>query len=481
MKKTNTRSASRKVTHINEGYSAKQRKRGSSVRRRNSSSAERRTEIHRRSSYEEQMLHASDLEAVNTAPEVVDIQEHVKKREKKEKQKQKLKFSLEIGGLDVPFLMLVIMLSLVGLVMLFSASYSAAYYKYGDSLYFIWRQALYTIGGFAVMILVANIPYQIYHKLAFIALGVAFVLLILVLLIGDTYNNATRWLNIAGISFQPSEIAKAAVIISFSSLVIRMGDRMKTFVYGVIPFLAILLMMAALLMKQPHLSATIIICATGIVILFLGGAHIGKLAVLGIIGVAGALWLVLGMGYGMDRINVWLDPTIDPLGDGFQSLQSFYAIGSGGLWGLGLGQSRQKHLFIPEPYNDFIFAIVCEELGFIGAVLIIILFAALVIRGYYIALRAKNLFGTLLAAGVITQIALQTFFNIGVVTGLLPVTGASLPFFSSGGTSTIILFAEMGIVLSVSKQILAPARIQREQNKKQKERKSLSEEIKSIR
>ncbi len=470
MKETNNES--RRVTDIQEGYNSSRRARGSSMRRRAHSSTVHRSS---RSSYDDKMVQTSQDTPVGTS-NVIDISEHAKKREKK----KKVKISFNIGGLDVPFLMLIIMLSLVGLVMLFSASYSAAYYKYGDSLYFIWRQALYTIGGFAVMIIIANLPYQIYYNLAFPALGVAFVLLILVLLIGDTYNNATRWLDIGGISFQPSEIAKIAVIIAFSSLVVRMGDRMKTFTYGIIPFLAILLMMAALLMKQPHLSATIIICATGIVILFLGGANIGKLAILGCIGVAGALWLVLGMGYGMDRINVWLDPSLDPLGDGFQSLQSFYAIGSGGFWGLGLGQSRQKHLFIPEPYNDFIFAIVCEELGFIGAVLIIILFAALVIRGYYIALRAKDMFGTLLASGVITQIALQTFFNIGVVTGLLPVTGASLPFFSSGGTSTIMLFAEMGIVLSVSKQIIAPARLQREQNKRNKKGKTAREEINSI-
>ena len=234
-----------------------------------------------------------------------------------------------------------------------------------------------------------------------------------------------------------------------------MGKRMKTFTYGVVPFLVIIGFFGFLLMREPHLSATIIIAVTGIVIIFMAGAHIGKLAALGVVGVAAVLWIVFGLGYGLDRINMWLDPTLDPQGDGYQILQSLYALGSGGMWGLGLGQSRQKHLFLPEPQNDFIFAIICEELGFVGGALILVIFAAFVVRGYYIALRARDNFGSLLVAGFTTQIALQIILNIGVVTGLLPVTGASLPFFSSGGTSLVILFAELGVVLSVSRQIPA--------------------------
>ena len=257
------------------------------------------------------------------------------------------------------------------------------------------------------------------------------------------------------LTFQPSEIAKAAVIISFSSLAVRMGKRMKTFTYGVVPFLVIIGFFGFLLMREPHLSATIIIAVTGIVIIFMAGAHIGKLMGLGLIGVAAVLYIVFGMGYGLDRVNMWLDPNLDPQGDGYQILQSLYALGSGGMWGLGLGQSRQKHLFLPEPQNDFIFAIVCEELGFVGGALILVIFAVFVVRGYYIALRARDNFGSLLAAGFTTQVALQIILNIGVVTGLLPVTGASLPFFSSGGTSLVILFAELGVVLSVSRQIPA--------------------------
>lgn len=361
-----------------------------------------------------------------------------------------------VGGFDVPYFMLVVMLTLIGLVMLFSASYSSAYYYYGDATYFIWRQFLFAALGFVVMFIVMAIPYQILHKLAFPMLVTAAVLLVLVLFIGQTRNNAQRWIGIGEIlTFQPSEIAKAAIIISFSSLAVRMGKRMKTFTYGVIPFLVIIGFFGFLLMQEPHLSATIIIAVTGIVIIFMAGAHIGKLAALGVIGLAAVLWIVFGLGYGLDRINMWLDPTIDPQGDGYQILQSLYALGSGGMWGLGLGQSRQKHLFLPEPQNDFIFAIICEELGFVGGALILVIFAAFVIRGYYIALRARDNFGSLLVAGFTTQIALQIILNIGVVTGLLPVTGASLPFFSSGGTSLVILFAELGVVLSVSRQIPA--------------------------
>ena len=382
------------------------------------------------------------------APAPSNVRREVRRRPVKEK--------IVTGGFDVPYFMLVVMLMLIGLVMLFSASYSSAYYYRGDATYFIWRQFLFAALGFVVMFIVMAIPYQILHRLSFPMLIAAAVLLVMVLFIGQTRNNAQRWIGIGDVlTFQPSEIAKAAVIISFSSLAVRMGKRMRTFTYGIMPFLIIIGFFGFLLMREPHLSATIIIAVTGVVIIFMAGAHLGKLAALGLIGTAAVLYIVFGMGYGLDRVNMWLDPTMDPQGDGYQILQSLYALGSGGIWGLGLGQSRQKHLFLPEPQNDFIFAIICEELGFVGGALILLIFAAFIIRGYYIALRARDNFGSLMAAGFTTQIALQVILNIGVVTGLLPVTGASLPFFSSGGTWLVILFAELGVVLSVSRQIPA--------------------------
>ncbi|MBQ3879765.1 MAG: putative lipid II flippase FtsW [Oscillospiraceae bacterium] len=361
-----------------------------------------------------------------------------------------------IRGFDVPYFMLTVMLMSIGLVMLFSASYSAAYYKYGNATYFFSRQVWFALGGFAIMFLVTVFPYQIYHRFAVPGLLVAFVLLIAVLFIGENYNNATRWISIGKLfTIQPSEIAKAAVILSFSSFAVRMGKRMRSFLSGIVPFLLIIGMMAVLLMREPHLSATVIIAVTGIVIIFIAGARVSHLAIIGVIGIALFAWLVFGLGYSIDRIHIWLDPYLDPRGDGYQILQSLYAIGSGGVFGLGLGQSRQKNLYLPEPYNDFIFAIICEELGYVGAILIILLFAAFILRGYYIALKARDEFGMLIAVGVTTQIAVQVFFNIGVVTGMLPVTGISLPFFSSGGTSLLILFAELGMVLAVSRQIPA--------------------------
>ncbi|MDP4109273.1 MAG: FtsW/RodA/SpoVE family cell cycle protein, partial [Bacillota bacterium] len=207
---------------------------------------------------------------------------------------------------------------------------------------------------------------------------------------------------------------------------------------------------------EPHLSGTVIIAATGIIIIFAGGANFFHLLLIFATGICGGAAFIMTKPYAMDRIRVWLNPFLDPLDKGWQGVQSLLAIGSGGLWGLGLGQSRQKNLYLPEPANDFIFSVVCEELGFIGAMLIITAFAAMIIRGYWIAVHARDRFGVLLAVGITSQIAIQTVFNICVISGLMPVTGASLPFFSYGGTSLLIQLAEVGVLLSISRQISAP-------------------------
>ena len=363
---------------------------------------------------------------------------------------------LQIGAIDMPFMLLLLALTVVGLITLFSASYTAGYYKFDDPYHYISSQALFAAGGIVAAWIISKIPYQKMHRLMGPALLAAFALMALVLVpgIGTNLNTeATRWIRLGPLTFQPSEVGKAALVIAFSSLCVRMRDRIKR-PLSLLPFLLIMGAMVLMLMQQPHLSATLIVLVTGFVILFVGGGHAGYLAAILGVGGAGLAWIVLGpIHYQYDRIETWLDPFKDPLNAGFQMLQSLYAVGSGGLWGLGLGQSRQKQMYLPEPYNDFIFSIACEELGFIGASLIILLFAAFVIRGYYIALRARDTFGTLLVVGFMTQIAVQVFFNIGVVTGLLPITGASLPFFSSGGTSALMLYAQMGIVLSVSRQM----------------------------
>ena len=265
-------------------------------------------------------------------------------------------------------------------------------------------------------------------------------------------KDVKRWIVIGPINFQPSEIAKFAIILLFSSLIAANHKQMKSFKF--IAFLVVLLgLQCGLVVMEPHLSATVLIFAIGIVLLIVGG--LPKRYILGGVGAGaglGILAVVTGViGYGSDRIKYWLDPWADAKGKGFQTIQSLLAIGSGGILGRGIGQSRQKYLWLPEPHNDFIFAIVCEELGLIGALVIILLFCLLVWRGFTIAMRAKDKFGSLLALGLTFQVGLQAMLNIWVVTNTIPNTGISLPFFSYGGTSLLILLAEMGIVLSVSR------------------------------
>lgn len=366
-----------------------------------------------------------------------------------------------LAGIDAPFTVLVLLLLVIGLVALFSASYTDAYYNMdGNSFHYIIRQGLFAVVGIVAMFIVSRMNYHKFHYLAIPAMVGSVLLLAtrkLIPSIWVTHNGATRWINLGFTEFQPSEIAKLAVIVCFASMISIYGPKkMHTFRYGTLPFVAMIGMLCGLMAFQPHLSGMIIVAGIGVVMMFIGGTNILWLGIGGGVGAAGMVYLMLTMEHAQQRLNVWLDPFIDPTDTGWQAIQSFLAIGSGGIWGLGLGQSRQKHLFLPEAPNDFIFSVWCEEMGLIGAVLVIVLFAALIMRGYYIAMRAGDKFGTLLAAGVTTQIALQTIINMFVVTGLFPVTGAALPFFSYGGTSLMMLLAEVGIVLSVSRRIPAP-------------------------
>ncbi len=384
------------------------------------------------------------------------------------------------GPMDLPFLMLVLMLLGIGVIMMLSASYASAYYddKISSPYYYFIRQLAFGIGGVVIMYFVSKINYQTLRWLSVFALIAAFVLLILVLIpgIGIEHNNAQRWMHIflfAGPECQPSEVAKLAVVLYFSARLAKRGTEKKRKwntrspvgralafldrigLLELVPYGAILIAIAVLMILEPHMSGTILILVAGAAILFAAGVKIYWFLIGGGIGGA-ALWFIINeTEYMSSRIELWRDPWVDATGKGYQSIQSLLAIGSGGLLGLGLGNSRQKFLYLPEPENDFVFAIVCEEFGFIGAALILILFALLIIRGYWIAIHARDRFGALMVVGIITLFAFQVFFNIGVVTGLLPVTGISLPFFSYGGTALIIQLAEMGIVLSVSRQIPA--------------------------
>jgi len=290
-------------------------------------------------------------------------------------------------------------------------------------------------------------------------MGIALTLLVLVLFVGTVEAGARRWINIGGFfNIQPSEIAKIAVIMLFAAMIDNRPDRLaqKKLVpamRGLFPYLSILVAVVGLILLQPHFSGAIIIIAVGGVMLVMGGLAWKWIVMVGSAVAVGMWYIIMFTPYAASRINIWRDPWIDQQGAGYQTIQSLYAIGSGGLFGVGLGQSRQKQLYLPEPQNDFVFAIVCEELGLIGALIILTLFMMLILRGYWVALRARDRFGMLLASGVSSLLAIQTFLNVAVVTNLIPVTGISMPFFSFGGSSLIILLTQMGIVLSVSREI----------------------------
>ena len=357
------------------------------------------------------------------------------------------------GMIDVPYLVLTVLLVVIGLIMLFSASYARAYYKTGNSARYFISQLVFAVMGMGVLFLFSRIPYEWYQKLSLLILFVAVAILALVPLIGIEVGGATRWISLGFTRFQPSEIAKFAVITSFAAIMAAHTRDMKGFKYGFAPYMLILGVIAGLLYLEPHMSATLIILAVGFIMMILGGTNWKFLVGLVVVAVALVAVYLLTKGYTADRIRAWLNPESDPLDKGLQILQSQYAIGSGGLTGLGFGRSRQKYMYLPEEHNDYIFAIVCEELGFIGAIGILALFALLVIRGYWIAMHARDRYSMLLAAGLTTLLALQVFLNVAVVTNLLPSTGISLPFFSSGGTALIMQLAENGIVLNISRSI----------------------------
>ena len=358
--------------------------------------------------------------------------------------------------LDLPFLCVLLMLLCLGLLMLFSAGYAVALYRRGDAYTYIRPQLLFAALGLAAMYAASLVDYHIWHKLAWPVMGLSLLLLVVVLFMPE-YNGCKRWIVLPGLgTLQPSEIAKFAVVLVFSHIISLNHDRMQGFAAGVLPFGIILGLVAVLMLLEPHLSGTLLILSIGAVLMFVGGTGLRWFALAGGLGLGTIFAAVLALPqlvpYAADRLSTWRDPFADPLGEGHQTIQSLYAIASGGVAGLGLGNSRQKYLYVPEPQNDFIFSILCEELGFIGAALVILLFLLLLLRGITLAVRARDKFGALLVVGFVVQVVLQAILNIAVVTNTIPNTGISLPFFSSGGTSLLMLLGEMGIVLSVSRQ-----------------------------
>lgn len=359
-------------------------------------------------------------------------------------------------GLDLGFLILVLVLLTIGTVMMFSASYPVALYEIGDSYYYLKRQLIFILVGVVAMIVVSFVDYHKFHKFCAVIMAVSYITLIAVLLI-PSKTGVQRWIGFGDVfTIQASEIAKFAVIVFLAHWGSKYFNKMQTFKYGVLPGVIVFGTTAILLFLEPHYSCIVIVALLTIIMLYLSGIKlkwlVGAFIALAIVAVIAASTGMLT--YAMSRMDGWgqaLSYTEENKWDTYQTRNSLYAIGSGGLWGLGLGQSRQKYLFLPEPQNDFIFAIVCEELGLIGAAIILLIFALLVWRGITLSLRATDTFGKLLGMGLTAQIGLQVIMNIFVITDWLPNTGISLPFFSYGGSSLIMILAQMGIILSISR------------------------------
>jgi cell division protein FtsW len=351
------------------------------------------------------------------------------------------------------FIIVLVLLSL-GLIMVFSASAPIAEKKYNDIYFFIKKQLRFAVLGMALMLLAANYDYHKYGRKTAIALMVSsIVLLILVLVpgIGVEINGSWRWIYIGSFQFQPSELAKLAIIIFYSYFLSKRKKPLDSFFRDLLPYLFVIGIIALLLLLEPHLSATIIMLALAMIILFAAGAKIRHFAALAAPVCAGLAAVIMFTDYMTLRINSYIDPWSYPKDEGWQTIQSLYAIGSGGLFGRGLGQSLQKFLYVSEPHNDYIFSILAEELGFIGVVTVLLLFLVFIWRGIKIAVHAPDTYGSLLATGVTALIAVQSLFNVAVVTNTVPPTGVSLPFFSSGGTSLVLFMVEAGILLNISR------------------------------
>ena len=353
----------------------------------------------------------------------------------------------------------VLLLLVIGLVALFSASYSTAYYDFeGDSLHYVTRQGMVALGGIVLMVGVSYVPYKVYARLNKVILVVSVVLLILVAIpgIGTVLNGSRRWL----FGFQPSELAKITTIICFSYWIARDPQGIRRFKGLCYPYGMLLLLYIVLLALEPHTSAMMIICGIGVCVLIAGGMRMWYFLPIAVAGGGALTAFYLMFSHVQERFSVWLDPFSDMANLGFQGSMSQIAIGSGGLFGLGLGQGRQKHLYLPESPNDFIFSSWCEEMGLFGALLVILLFSYLIYRGFRAARGAPDKFSAMLATGITAKLAIQTLMNMFVVTGIIPVTGASLPFFSYGGTALLIQLVEIGMLLNVSRYMRIDVRNQ---------------------
>lgn len=360
------------------------------------------------------------------------------------------------GSIDIPFLGLTIALLTIGLIMLFSASYPYAYYYKDSSYYYFIRQIVFAVAGLVAMLLMSKINYKILKAIYKPVFVVTIALLVIVLFHHTNVQNFKRWIPLGPVSIQPSDLAKFTIILTLAVYISKYYKKMKTMKYGILIPVGIIAIFCGLIYLEHHLSCTILMFFIGACLMFAGGSDwklfAFGLAVIVLLGFLVVSFPTLIENYAGKRIVAWLDKDYDPLNGRWQTNNSLYAIGSGGFFGVGLGNSKQKYLYVSEPQNDFIFSIICEELGFLGAAIIIALFAALVIRGLIIASRCKDKFGSFLIIGVVAQIGLQVVLNILVVTDTLPNTGFALPFFSYGGTAIFMLLFEIGVVLSVSRK-----------------------------
>lgn len=355
--------------------------------------------------------------------------------------------------IDFTLLITILLLLSIGLIMLLSASSPSALSESGNSYSYFFRQAIFAVAGLFMMWVISNIDYRFYQKYYKLAYIIAFLLLLAVPLVGTEVNGAKRWINITeSFSFQPSEMAKLLMIIFYAGILVKNRDELNKYGKGFFKHIIMVAPIIVLLLIEPHFSASMIIIGIVAIMMIVAGCKFWHFLVSGlVVGVPGIIGLILLEPYRLQRVTTFLNPWSDPTGDGWQVIQSLYAIGSGGLFGAGLGESKQKYLYIPEPHNDFIFSILAEELGFIGCAVVIILFAIFIWRGILIAMKSPDMFGSLIAIGITAQVAIQVIINIAVVTSSMPATGMPLPFFSYGGTSLFILLCEMGVLLNISK------------------------------
>lgn len=354
---------------------------------------------------------------------------------------------------DFGIFIVILFLLALGIIMISSASSAYALHHHGNSYLFLTKQLAWAGLGIVIMLIVSRIDYRLWGRfsgLLFI-IGIALLMVVLIPHIGVERNGAQRWINLGFTEFQPSEVVKLALIVFFAYRLSKDKDKLSSFWTGLVPYLMWIGLIVVLLLLQPHMSSAAVIVFLGIILLFVAGARIWHFMMLAFPTLALAVVAIMLSSYRLKRVTAFLDPWSDPKGDGWQIIQSLYAIGSGGLFGLGLGRSRQKFLYIPEPHNDFIFSILAEELGYIGVLVVLIAFLIFIWRGLKVAMNAQDSFGSLLAAGITSLVAIQALINILVVTSSMPVTGMPLPFFSYGGSSLLFLMISMGILLNISR------------------------------